>query len=97
MATPAIPGDDQLNALIYTRFALVGIDLSTIPDETDPATGTPGREIVMETLRTFLAGPLVGGVRRGGVVGAVTAWRPHPDPATAFDLALPVSYPVRDR
>jgi hypothetical protein len=58
---PTPPTDAELDILIRARLALVGIDLDQLPPGTDPdpATGSPGRETVLASLRGFLRGTVV--------------------------------------
>ncbi|ROO88659.1 hypothetical protein EDD29_6333 [Actinocorallia herbida] len=93
----AIPSDAELDTLIRARLALVGVDLDQLPETADPATGSPTRAAAMESLRTFLAGPKVNGVRQGGRPAALSFWTP---PATGADAlakaqqaAPPLLYP----
>ncbi len=58
---PTPPTDAELDVLIRARLALVGIDLDQLPPGTqpDPVTGSPGRDSVLASLRTFLRGTVV--------------------------------------
>ncbi len=58
---PTPPTDAELDVLIRARLALVGIDLDQLPPGAapDPATGSPGRDAVLASLRTFLRGTVV--------------------------------------
>jgi hypothetical protein len=91
------PSDDDLTTFITTRLALAGIDLGQLPAVPDPVTGSPTREQALESLRSFLAGPLVDGARTGSTVAAINRWRPAPGgpdaPALAQQLAVPTEYP----
>jgi hypothetical protein len=53
---PAQPTDEELNTLIRARLASMGIDLDQLPAGTaaDPATGSPGRDTVLASLRSFM-------------------------------------------
>lgn len=55
---PTPPTDAELNTLIIARLAALGIDLDQLPAGTnaDPETGTPGRESVLSSLRSFVRG-----------------------------------------
>lgn len=92
------PSDDDLTTLITARLALAGVDLDRLPKLPDPITGSPTREQALESLRSFLAGPLVDGVRTGSTVVAINRWRP-PTAAGKDELALaqqeavPTEYP----
>ena len=85
----APPTDEELNALIRARLALVGIDLSQLhPTATDPQTGSPSQASVLTSLRAFLR----------GTVPAVSSWLPAaPAGADAARLAQqqapPALYP----
>ncbi|WP_432487466.1 hypothetical protein [Kineococcus sp. SYSU DK018] len=93
--------DEALDAFITTRLSLAGVDLDQLPEVADPATGVPTREAAMESLRTFLAGPLVDGVRTGGTVEAINRWQPRftggdvttAQAAAAQQAAAPLEYP----
>ena len=92
------PSDDDLTTLITARLALSGVDLGQLPTVADPITGSPTREQALESLRTFLAGPLVDGVRTGSTVVPINQWRPPvkggPYPlALAQQKAVPTEYP----
>jgi len=52
------PTDAELDILIRARLAAVGIDLDQLPAGTvpDPVTGSPGRDSVVASLRSFLRG-----------------------------------------
>ncbi|ROP27064.1 hypothetical protein EDC03_2992 [Pseudokineococcus lusitanus] len=91
---PVAVGDAELDTLIRTRLALVGVDLTQLPTEPDPATGSPTQAQAYASLRTFLAGPLVDGVRQGGALQALARWTPPaPSPELAQQEAAPSLYP----
>ncbi|MDP9847212.1 hypothetical protein [Streptosporangium lutulentum] len=94
--TPPAPADAELNVLIRARLASLGIDLDQLPPGTtaDPETGSPGRDTVLASLRSFMR----------GTVATLAAYRlPAPattgstaDPATATALSqqrAPMLYP----
>lgn len=92
---PPIPSDDELDVLVRARLALVGIDLDQLPEQPDPETGSPSRAQALASLRTFLAGPAVDGVRTGGLPLALATWTPPgPSPALAQQEAPPAEYPA---
>ena len=89
---PTPPTDAELNILIRARLAALGIDLDQLPAGTaaDPETGSPGRDSVLASLRSFVR----------GTVTALAAYQlPAPagtDPAIAKALsqqAAPMLYP----
>ncbi|MCX4471883.1 hypothetical protein OOK41_16470 [Micromonospora sp. NBC_01655] len=90
---PTPPTDAELNVFIRARLASLGIDLDQLPPGTtaDPETGSPGRDSVLASLRSFVR----------GTVGALAAYRlPAPagtaDPAVAQALSqqpAPMLYP----
>ena len=55
---PTPPTDAELDTLIRARLAAVGIDLDQLPAGTvpDPVTGSPGRDSVLASLRSFIRG-----------------------------------------
>ncbi len=55
---PTPPSDAELDVMIRARLAAVGIDLDQLPPGTtaDPVTGTPGRDSVLASLRSFMRG-----------------------------------------
>ena len=55
---PTPPTDAELDILIRARLAAVGIDLDQLPAGTvaDPVTGSPGRDSVLASLRSFIRG-----------------------------------------
>jgi hypothetical protein len=55
---PTPPTDAELNILIRARLAAIGIDLDSLPAGTapDPVTGSPGRDSVLASLRSFVRG-----------------------------------------
>ncbi|MET0425970.1 MAG: hypothetical protein ABW046_19020 [Actinoplanes sp.] len=55
-ATP--PTDAELDIMIRARLASLGIDLDQLPPGTaaDPSTGSPGRDSVLASLRSFVRG-----------------------------------------
>ncbi|RCG31026.1 hypothetical protein DQ384_13870 [Sphaerisporangium album] len=80
--------------MITARLASLGIDLSQLPPGTtpDPVTGSPGRDSVLASLRSFMR----------GTVANLAAYQPPapagttPDPATAAALSqqrAPMLYP----
>jgi hypothetical protein len=52
------PTDAELDTLIRARLASLGIDLDQLPPGAvaDPATGSPGRDSVLASLRSFIRG-----------------------------------------
>ncbi|MGI5148705.1 hypothetical protein ACQEVC_20380 [Plantactinospora sp. CA-294935] len=89
---PTPPTDAELNTLIRARLASLGIDLDQLPPGTaaDPETGSPGRDSVLASLRSFV---------RGTVADLAAYQLPAPagtDPAHARALsqqAAPMLYP----
>ncbi|MEO3923364.1 hypothetical protein ABGB07_05825 [Micromonosporaceae bacterium B7E4] len=89
---PTPPTDAELNTLIRARLASLGIDLDQLPPGTaaDPETGSPGRDSVLASLRSFV---------RGTVAELAAYQLPAPagtDPALARALsqqAAPMLYP----
>ncbi|GAA3763699.1 hypothetical protein GCM10022225_57050 [Plantactinospora mayteni] len=89
---PTPPTDAELNTLIRARLASLGIDLDQLPPGTaaDPETGSPGRDSVLASLRSFV---------RGTVAELAGYQLPAPagtDPALARVLsqqAAPMLYP----
>lgn len=79
------PTDDELNTLIRARLAVLGIDLDQLPPGTaaDPATGAPGRDTALASMRSFLRSTVV----------PLAAYRFGPDPALAQQIAPPQLYP----
>lgn len=55
---PTPPTDAELDVLIRARLASLGIDLDQLPPGTaaDPVTGSPGRDSVLASLRSFMRG-----------------------------------------
>lgn len=89
---PTPPTDAELDIMIRARLASLGIDLDQLPPGTtaDPATGSPGRDTVLASLRAFVR----------GTVATLAAYRmPAPegsDPAHAAALSqqpAPMLYP----
>ncbi|HEU5474278.1 MAG TPA: hypothetical protein VFV67_26825 [Actinophytocola sp.] len=82
---PTPPTDEELNILIRARLAVLGIDLDQLPAGTaaDPATGAPGRETALASLRSFV---------RSSVV-QLAGYRFGSDPALAQQVAPPQLYP----
>jgi hypothetical protein len=86
------PTDAELNIMIRARLASLGIDLDQLPAGTtaDPATGSPGRDSVLASLRAFV---------RGSVATLASFQMPAPagsDPAHAAALSqqpAPMLYP----
>ncbi|SDZ04450.1 hypothetical protein SAMN05444365_10519 [Micromonospora pattaloongensis] len=58
---PTAPTDAELDVFIRARLASLGIDLDQLPAGTvaDPETGSPGRDSVMASLRSFVRTTLV--------------------------------------
>ncbi|MFC4019208.1 hypothetical protein ACFOW4_14840 [Micromonospora sp. GCM10011542] len=90
---PTPPTDAELNVLIRARLAALGIDLDQLPPGTapDPETGSPGRDSVLASLRSFVR----------GTVATLAAYQlPAPsgtDPDVAIALSqqhVPVLYPA---
>ncbi|WFE20484.1 hypothetical protein O7621_21670 [Solwaraspora sp. WMMD937] len=89
---PTPPTDDELNTFIVAQLASLGIDLDQLPAGTtaDPVTGSPGRDSVLASLRSFM---------RSTVPTLAAYQMPTPDaadPATAMALSqqpAPVLYP----
>ena len=54
------PTDAELDVMIRARLASIGIDLDQLPEGTapDPATGSPGRESALASLRSFVRSTL---------------------------------------
>ncbi|MFE9204375.1 MULTISPECIES: hypothetical protein [unclassified Micromonospora] len=89
---PTPPTDAELNTLIRARLATLGIDLDQLPpgSAADPETGSPGRDSVLASLRSFLR----------GTVAALAAYQlPAPDatdPEVGRALSqqhVPILYP----
>ncbi|MFE9187503.1 hypothetical protein ACFYMB_29685 [Micromonospora haikouensis] len=89
---PTPPTDAELDVLIRARLASLGIDLDQLPPGTtaDPQTGSPGRDTVLASLRSFVR----------GTVGTLAAYQlPAPagtDPVVAMALSqqpAPMLYP----
>jgi hypothetical protein len=57
---PTPPTDAELDVFIRARLASLGIDLDQLPAGTadDPETGTPGRDSVLASLRSFVRGTI---------------------------------------
>ncbi|MDG4788654.1 hypothetical protein O7626_22470 [Micromonospora sp. WMMD1102] len=55
---PTPPTDAELDTMIRARLASLGIDLDQLPPGTaaDPETGSPGRDSVLASLRSFVRG-----------------------------------------
>lgn len=55
---PTPPTDAELDVMIRARLASLGIDLDQLPPGTaaDPSTGSPGRDSVLASLRSFVRG-----------------------------------------
>ncbi|WP_029138331.1 hypothetical protein [Nakamurella lactea] len=81
--------DAELDSYISARLALSGIDLSLLPLERDPATGSPTAVQALASLRSF--------ARR--TLPQINGWRPESadaaiDPVAASQqLAPPLEYP----
>ncbi|WDZ85219.1 hypothetical protein [Micromonospora cathayae] len=89
---PTPPTDAELDTFIRARLASLGIDLDQLPAGTtaDPVTGSPGRDSVLASLRSFVR----------STVTALAAYQlPAPagtDPAVAMALSqqpAPMLYP----
>ncbi|MDG4832003.1 hypothetical protein O7627_22230 [Solwaraspora sp. WMMD1047] len=89
---PTPPTDAELDTMIRARLASVGIDLDQLPagSTADPETGSPGRDSVLASLRSFVR----------STVGTLAAYQmPAPtgtDPALAMALSqqpAPILYP----
>jgi hypothetical protein len=54
--SPTPPTDAELDVMIRARLASVGIDLDQLPagSTPDPETGSPGRDTVLASLRSFV-------------------------------------------
>ncbi|MEV6984963.1 hypothetical protein AB0M95_27400 [Sphaerisporangium sp. NPDC051017] len=92
--TPAAPTDAELNTMITARLASLGIDLSQLPPGTtsDPVTGSPGRDSVLASLRSFMRGTVANLAAYQLPAPQETA----PDAATAAALSqqrAPMLYP----
>ncbi|MEV0606940.1 hypothetical protein AB0I61_11280 [Polymorphospora rubra] len=89
---PTPPTDDELNTFIRAHLASLGIDLDQLPAGTaaDPVTGSPGRDSVLASLRSFM---------RSTVPALAEYQLPTPgttDPALAMALSqqpAPMLYP----
>jgi len=89
---PTAPTDAELDIMIRARLASLGIDLDQLPPGTaaDPSTGSPGRDSVLASLRSFV---------RGSVTTLAAYQQPAPagsDPAHAVALSqqpAPMLYP----
>jgi hypothetical protein len=89
---PTPPTDAELDIMIRARLAALGIDLDQLPPgiAADPTTGSPGRESVLASLRSFV---------RGSVTALAAYQLPAPagsDPAHAAALSqqpAPMLYP----
>jgi hypothetical protein len=89
---PTPPTDAELDVFIRARLASLGIDLDQLPAGTaaDPETGSPGRDSVLASLRSFV---------RGTVTTLAAYQLPAPagtDPAVARALSqqpAPMLYP----
>jgi hypothetical protein len=89
---PTPPTDAELDIAIRARLASLGIDLDQLPAGTaaDPETGSPGRDSVLASLRSFV---------RGTVTTLAAYQLPAPagsDPVVAKALsqqAAPMLYP----
>jgi len=86
-ATP--PTDSELDTMIRARLASLGIDLDQLPPGTaaDPSTGSPGRDSVLASLRSFV---------RGSVATIASYQMPAPagsDPAALSQQPAPMLYP----
>lgn len=81
---PTPPTDAELDVMIRARLASLGIDLDQLPPGTvpDPATGAPGRDSVLASLRSFVR----------GTVTSLAAYQIGPDPALSQQPA-PMLYP----
>ncbi|KXK63266.1 hypothetical protein AWW66_03970 [Micromonospora rosaria] len=89
---PVPPTDAELDTFIRARLASLGIDLDQLPPGTtaDPVTGSPGRDSVLASLRSFV---------RSTVTALAAYQMPAPagtDPAVAMALSqqpAPMLYP----
>jgi hypothetical protein len=88
------PTDAELNTFILTRLALAGVDLDQLAQQPEEKTGAPSREQALESLRTFVAGPLQNGARPGGTPAAIAAWSPPAQGEWAAALAQQASPPL---
>lgn len=81
---PTPPTDAELDVMIRARLASLGIDLDQLPPGTasDPATGAPGRDSVLASLRSFVRGS----------VTTLAAYQLAPDAALSQQPA-PMLYP----
>jgi hypothetical protein len=82
---PTPPTDAELDVMIRARLASLGIDLDQLPPGTasDPATGSPGRDSVLASLRSFV---------RGSVTAIAAYQLPGAHPALSQQPA-PMLYP----
>lgn len=82
---PTPPTDAELDVMIRARLASLGIDLDQLPPGTasDPATGAPGRDSVLASLRSFV---------RTSVTVIAAYQLPGADPALSQQPA-PMLYP----
>ncbi|MCW6008274.1 hypothetical protein K1W54_27580 [Micromonospora sp. CPCC 205371] len=80
---PTPPTDAELDVLIRARLASLGIDLDQLPPGTtaDPATGSPGRDSVLASLRSFVR----------GTVTTIAAYQLPAPAGTAPAAAVPLS------
>ncbi|WP_045745925.1 hypothetical protein [Actinoplanes rectilineatus] len=78
------PTDAELDVMIRARLASLGIDLDQLPagSAPDPETGSPGRETVLASLRSFVR----------GTVGTLAGYQFDPVPALGQQPA-PMLYP----
>lgn len=88
------PTDAELDVMIRARLAAIGIDLDQLPagSAPDPATGSPGRDSVLASLRSFVRTTVVPlGAYQFAVAGAAA------DQATLSQQVAPPSlYPSID-
>jgi len=83
------PTDSELDIMIRARLASLGIDLDQLPPGTaaDPSTGSPGRDSVLASLRSFV---------RGSVATLAAYQMPTPagsDSAALSQQRAPMLYP----
>ncbi|MGW6276860.1 hypothetical protein [Kribbella sp. NPDC055071] len=86
--SPSQPTDAELNVFIRARLASIGIDLDQLPagSAPDPATGSPGRDSVLASLRDFVRTTVV----------PLGSYSFGPDNALAQQVAAPTLFPSID-
>jgi hypothetical protein len=81
---PTPPTDAELDVMIRARLAILGIDLDQLPPGTasDPATGSPGRDSVLASLRSFVRGTVttIAGYQLPAPEGSDPAFSQQPAP-----------------